>query len=302
LQHRSQAVAFALMLVAVISWGASFVWLKMALVTLPPAGLAALRFSIASVVLLLLAVLVPGSRRQLQERSLWPTLLVIGFLGTFLPNLLQNYGMLFLDAGISGVVQGLGPIYTSILAVAFLGEGFGLRKKVGAGIALCGTILLSLGLYGIGRSSLMGVVLVTFSAVAYSAYTVAMRRSLLEAVHPLALLAGTTASGTIGLSMYAVLVEPLGPILSMGIAEIKVVMTLVIFPTLLAYGCYVLALSRLEASRAAAFIFLVPVSALLLGAIYLGETLSLGQILYSGLIVGGVALAESERQKGPNLA
>ena len=302
MQRGFLAIGFALMLVAVLSWGASFVWLKMALATLPPGGLAALRFSIASLVLLVLAVAVPGSRRQLRQRSLWPTLVSIGLLGTFLPNLLQNYGMLFLGAGISGVVQGLGPIYTSILAVTFLGEGFGLRKRTGSAMAFCGTILLSLGLYGVGRSSLLGVILVTLSAVAYSAYTVAVRRSLLEAIHPLALLAGTTACGALGLLLYAVIVEPIDPILSMGISEIKIVLALVIFPTLLAYGCYVMALSRLEASRAAAFIFLVPVSALLLGGIYLGERLSLDQVLCSVLIVVGVAVAESEKQRGRNLA
>jgi drug/metabolite transporter (DMT)-like permease len=297
LKRDSEGPAYLLMLVAVVSWGASFTWLKMALETLPPVGLAAARFSISSLILLCLVLPFPSIRRQLFSRNAWTRFLVIGALGVALPNIVQNYGMLYLGAGISGVVQGAGPIYTGILAALILHEGFGVRKALGAVLAFGGTLLLSLGLNGGGGATATGVGLLTASALSYAVYTVALRMTLLEKMHPFALLAGTTIGGTLPLVALTIIVEPFQRLLSLDHSEWVLLAALVIFPTILGLGCYVGALSRMEASKAAAFIFLVPVIALLLGSVFLGESVSLAQMAFSGLVIGGVAISESERSR-----
>jgi drug/metabolite transporter (DMT)-like permease len=297
-EHFGERIGFALMIIAVSSWAASFVWLKMALRTLPPGGIAAARFLLASAILVVISLPFGRVRSQLFSRRLWPTFLLVGFLGTFLPNILQNYGLTLIGAGISGVIQGTGPVYTALLATITLGESFGRRKAVGAIAAFGGTLLLSLGMGGGGRVSVAGIVLVALSALAYSLYTIALRKSLLEKVHPMVMLTGSMVTGTVPLLVFSFLVEPMDALLSPSVSEIKLIVALAIIPTLLAFACYVLALSRIEASKAAAFIFLVPVGTLFLGPLFLGESISPIQFGYCGLIIAGVALAESERKQG----
>jgi len=287
-----------LMIVAVILWGASFIWLKMALETIAPPTLAAVRFSLASFILLLIVLPFSGIRRQILRRGPWTEFLVIGLLGTFLPSLLQNYGMVHLKAGISGVIQGAGPIYTAILAAVILGERLGRRKISGAALAFAGTVLLSTGFGNLGQTSAYGVVLLTLSAVSYSCYTVAVRRSLIGRMHPMALLTGATICGSVPLLIVTVLLEPAQSLVDFDISEGTLILLLVVLSTVVAYACYVSALNRLEASRAAAFLFLIPVSALSLGAFYLGETISIMEGLASGLILLGVIVTESERSRG----
>lgn len=294
-----ERVGYILMLIAVTSWAASFIWLKMALETLPPAGVAATRFLLASLILVSLTLPFSNLRRQLLSRELWPTLVMIGILGTFLPNILQNYGLTYLDAGISGVIQGTGPIYTAILAMLVLEEGFGRRKAAGAAAAFLGTLLLSLGLGGVEKVSAVGVVLVTSSALAYSLYTVALRRSLLNKISPVVVLTGSMVAGTVPLLLFSYTVESFEAFISPSGSEIGLIVLLAIIPTLIAFACYTLALTRIEASKAGAFIFLVPVGTLLLGSLVLGESVSGAQMGACALIITGVLLAESESSGYP---
>ena len=293
-----------LMTVAAACWGASFVWIKTGLRTISPVTLAALRYSLATAVLL--AVVLPKRRTREQAFSpvLWKTFLLIGFVGTFLPNLLQNYGMVYLNAGISSVIQGAGPVYTSLLAAAALSERFGLRKAVGAVLAISGTGLLSLGSGANGAhvGSVIGVVLVTLSALSYSVYTVMMRRSLLNLVNPVSLLAGTFSAGTIQLLAVALILDHSLGLPNMGVPEAKLVLALSLISTLVAYLCYVAALGRMEASKVSYFIFLVPVFGLVFSWLFLNEALNLFQGIVSILILGGVLLAQTEGSSSQSLA
>jgi len=290
-----EVLAYSLMLIAVGCWASSFIWIKIALRSIPPIGLAAVRFSLASIVLSIVIIPFARIRGESFSRKLLGRFLIIGLLGTFLPSVLQNYGMQYLSAGISGVLQGMGPIYTSILAALALNEHLGSKRILGALIAFGGTFLLSMGLADMGGASILGVALITLSALCYSAYTVVVRKSLLDRIHPLALLTGSTLLGALLLIPTALVVEPTHSLLHLDPSEMGVVLSLVFISTVLGYACYYGALKLIEASRAAGFIFLVPVGALILGRVFLGETLSGPQILFSAIIIAGVAIAETER-------
>ena len=135
----------------------------------------------------------------------------------------------------------------------------------------------------------------TSSALAYSLYTVALRRSLLGSTSPVVILTGSMVAGTVPLLLFSYTVESFEAFLSPSGSEIGLIVLLAIVPTLIAFACYTLALARIEASKAGAFIFLVPVGTLLLGPLVLGESISGGQIGACALIITGVLLAESER-------
>ena len=69
------------------------------------------------------------------------------------------------------------------------------------------------------------------------------------------------------------------------------------FVTLGAFGLYNWGMSRIPASRAATFINLVPVTAVVLGWVMLNETLTLYQIMASAVVVGGVYLSQKAQSR-----
>ncbi len=144
---------------------------------------------------------------------------------------------------------------------------------------------------------MLGVALITLSSISYAFYTVSLRQLMLRGIHPMAVFSGVTLAGTVPILIFAVLLEDVTPLSALTAPEIGIVLALSLVPTLLAYGCYVVALGRMEASRAGAFIFLVPVFSLLLGVLCLGDELAWAQLASSGLIVVGVAVAESDRSR-----
>lgn len=267
----------------------------MGLRSISPPVLASVRFTLASV--LLLGIVLPFKRIRGQILTLgpWRIFILIGFLGTTLPSLFQNYGMVHLTAGISGVIQGAGPIYTALFAAYLLGEALGVRKIVGAAMAFSGTVLLSIVFKGGGTGSVLGITLLTLSAVTYSLYTVFVRKALLDRMNPMALLTGATLCGSLPLLFFTAIVEPVEQMISFNPSEMALISVLAVFSTVIAYACYVGALQRLEASKAAAFLFLIPVCALFFGFVFLGESISQLESIFSALIIIGVVVAESGR-------
>jgi drug/metabolite transporter (DMT)-like permease len=71
------------------------------------------------------------------------------------------------------------------------------------------------------------------------------------------------------------------------------------FVTLAAFGCYNWGLSRLPAARASLFLNLIPVIAVLLGWVLLGESLSVGQCLSAAAVIGGVLLGQGLGRRRP---
>jgi drug/metabolite transporter (DMT)-like permease len=178
-------------LAAVGIWSGWIVVARLGLRTsLTPWDIAALRFSVAGLLLLPYVL----SKGLALERLGWIGLVAI-VLGGGAPVLLANAGLLFAPAAHAGALfPGVMPLAVAILAAAILHEPFTDAKKIGFVLILLGVFCVASGAGGaIGSAQTLGHALFLGSGLAWACYTVAMRRARLDGLHA----AGIAAVGAL---------------------------------------------------------------------------------------------------------
>jgi drug/metabolite transporter (DMT)-like permease len=286
---------------AVIAWGASFVAARFLLspettdqAVLSPTVLAALRFSIASlffVVSLVRAII----RRQVTGRDL----LLMGLLGQITFSLyfwLQYTGVQKTNASISSIlVVGLIPVVTAFLA-QFFGEGR--LNLVTFGALLLGflgvTIIVLQKQLSVTLESgfLFGALCLVSNAFAFAIYSNLSKRWMRN-IPPLVMTGGTMTSGAIGLLLLSLL-DPASnrwsEVARLDILQWVALLFLALVCSVMAYFAYNVALTRINASRVAVYIYFEPVVTVLLGITLLGESLNWQTIAGAALIGGSVGI------------
>ena len=243
-----------------------------------PLELGALRFAIAAVPATLFLVL---------TRPAWPTvadflrLVVGGFLFVALYTALLNMGERTVSAGAASFIINTNPIMTAGLAMLVLGERFSARAWAGTALSLVGVGLLALS-EGPGMRLDTGALLILGAALCTSVTTV-VQKPLYARHKPLTVSAWNMVLG--GLFLTPWLPQALSEFRVASASGIQAAIYLGLVPSLIAYGTWSIALSRLPASRASNFMYCVPPVATLLGFLWLGEVPTI-----LGAIGGAMAL------------
>ena len=271
--------------VAVI-WGLSFVAARVVLTTLTPVLLATLRFIIASIIFT--PVIFSESRRgktpsmeDLKEFAL------LGFLSISIYFWHQYTGIKYAGAGVSALlVVGFIPILTGFASAIVLGERLTAYKAFGTALGLLGVALIALPGLLIGEIDwlfYLGVVCLLLNGVCWATYSTLSRRLMKRLGRPAFVTSYVTVLGTAALipmsaaSNWA-LVWSLGPIQWVGVFYLAIVCSG------LGYFLWNLALSKLEAVKAAVWLYLEPVAAFV-GEIALFGTIPSPTTLAGGLII-----------------
>jgi len=158
-------VIFVLLLIAVTAvWGWTFVLVKDAISQYPTLPFLAIRFALASVVMLLIVRRIP-SRRTMTRGAVIGAVLAAGYL-------FQTVGLQFTSPGNAGLITGLFVVFTPLIE-RITGRPVAMRTYVAVLAALAGTVLLAGGgATGIG----LGDVLVLGCAVAFAVHIVLLSR------------------------------------------------------------------------------------------------------------------------------
>ncbi len=285
------------LLFAVFCWGLSFPLLKAALGEVEPITLAAIRYSIAVIPLLLFMLASSGTRgfiRPLKEDFLF--FLCLGMVGITLPNIFQNYGMTMTQSHLSAIIQASGPIFTIILAVLILKEPLGRNKVAGTIIALSGTLLLVTGseldLFG---TTSFGNFLVLLSAISYAISSI-MSKKILHKYDPLSAATMSMFLGTIILIGLTILESPTQRIPQITAEGWVIILILAILPGALALLVWYMILRTTEISRIILFIYLIPIFAAVISYIWLREEILPSTVIFGALIICGVVIAQYQRK------
>jgi drug/metabolite transporter (DMT)-like permease len=273
-------------------YATSYVATRLVLDEVPPALLALIRLVVGA------AVLVPAAR--LLERPAAPPrrgdawrivwMGVFGFAAAFA---LGNWGIARSTATNASLLIIVEPLSIMLLGPAVLGERLSRREKVGAGLALLGSILVVVnGIPGVTQALVphwRGDVLLVLSGVAYGSYSLIGRDVLLRRA-PLDVTARSIVWGAAAMAPLA-LAEWLGgarPVVTAGAAVGALYLGIVI--TAFGYLAWNWALARAAASRAAAFITVQPIAGALLGVLFLHESLTAFTLGGGALVVAGLWL------------
>jgi len=252
------------LVVTTILWASAFVGIRAGLEAYEPGQVALFRFLIASAVLAGYAVL---TRMRLPERRDLPAVFLAGLLAFAVYHVALNYGEVTVSAGSASILIATAPVFTALLAVVFLGERLRTLGWVGMGVSFLGSVLISLG-EGEGLSLNARAALILLAALSTSLYFI-LQKPYLEKYGALAFTTYAIWAGTLLTLVY--LPGLLSQAQTASLSTTLAIVYLGVFPTAIAYVTYAYAFSRMAASRAASFLYVIPVMAYLMAWLWLGE-------------------------------
>jgi len=278
---------YSVMLAAVaLLWGASFLFIKVAVRELEPATLILGRLGLAT---LTLAVIVPslvgGGRaalRHIRANVAWLT--VVALVNVALPFWLLSFGETRIDSGLASILQAAVPIFNAVVAFAFFREVrvTGLRL-LGVAIGFVGVALL-VGAQPEGK--VIGALAVVGMALCYAVGQLLAGRHLGGVPSPVVALATTGIAAIVALPAGIVQAPHEAP----SWKTIGSVIALAVPLTAIAFLLFYAIIAGAGAAYAALVTYLVPPIALAYGAIFLDERFGAAALGGLALILSGVVL------------
>ncbi len=270
-------------------WGGSFFFVGIAVRELPPLTIVTLRVGIAALVLL--AVVRAAGLAMPTGRTVWAAFLGMGILNNVVPFCLIVWGQGHIASSLASVLNATTPLFTVVVA-HFLTDDEKLTpgRAAGAAIGFVGAVLM-LGpeaLGGIG-TGLLAQLACLAAALSYAFAGVWGRRFRRLGVAPLPTAAGQVVASTLLLSPIALVVEQPWTLAAPGATTWAAIVGLAVLSTAAGYVLYFRLLASAGATNLLLVTFLIPVSAILLGAGILGDTLAARHLIGMALIGAGLA-------------
>ena len=278
---------WALLIALSVLWGGTFFFAEVALAEVRPLTLVFARVGLAAGALWL-AVWASGQRMP-RSMALWGAFLVMGALNNLIPFSLIFWGQTRITGGLAAILNATTPLFTVVLA-HFLtrDERMTLNRLAGVLLGIAGVIVMigpallrELGLQLLAQIAVLG------AALSYALAGIFGR--LFHKTPPLVSAAGQVTATTV-LMLPAVLWLGGGwnmPLL--GLWTWAAIIGLALFSTALAYLIYFRLLASAGATNLLLVTFLIPVSAIVLGASLLGERLEPQE--FGGMTLIGLGLA-----------
>jgi drug/metabolite transporter (DMT)-like permease len=281
-----------LLFALVAMWGSAFMFTGIAVRGFSPTALVTIRLGIAAVLLTGLG-LVRGQRFPWTGRF-WLFSLAISLAGNCVPFWLISFGQQRIDSGLAGILMGIMPLTTMVLAHFFVpGERLNRIKAVGFVVGFVGLVTLVgpealLELRGQG-TELLYQLAVLGGAICYAINTIVARHR--PPADPLIAAAGVMLAGS-------AIMLPIGgapAITQLAVAApmpLAAMLALSIVATAIATVVFLKLVATAGPSFTSFINYLIPVWALLMGVLFLDEQPAPSSILALVLILGGIALSE----------
>lgn len=275
------------LLILAALWGASFMFMRIAVPEFGAVVLIELRVLIAGLVLLPFWWLKESPKSKSDVLEKWPHLLAIGALNSAIPFVLFAYSMLYITGGMAATLNGTAPIWGAVVAWLWLKQRLSLSAVLGLVIGLSGVIVLvsdDLSLSFDGKT--LGIIA---SASAPIMYGIAANYTTqkLAGLSPLSIATFTMFTSAIILLPFALYLAPdLMPSLKAWCS----VFALAVLCTSFAYVLFFNLLAQVGTTKAITVTFLIPVFGALWGALFIDEQLTLTMISGMGIILIGTAL------------
>ncbi|HEY5112945.1 MAG TPA: GNAT family N-acetyltransferase [Coriobacteriia bacterium] len=292
---RTDIRAIAAAIATLVVWSSAFSGVS--IVVGPGGGYGAgetalLRFLVASATMGIVAVF---TKMRLPKRADLPRIALAAVFGITLYHLGFTFGETRVSAGAAGLIIATGPIWTALLAVAFLAERFNRWGWAGVGLAFCGAAAIAFGEGGGIRFEPMAL-LVILASISTAIYFVLGKKPL-RTYSPLEF-----TSYVIWIGVLPMLVFLPGLVQQLPVAppsSTAIIVFLGMFPGALAYFLWSYALARMPASTTASFLYAQPVLVMFVAWVWQHAVPGPVTLVGGALALAGVVLVQTKgRPKG----
>ncbi|MCY0147900.1 DMT family transporter [Hoeflea sp. G2-23] len=285
--HRSMnAQVWGLLVLLGIIWGGSFFFGRIAVQFIPPMTLVLARVGLAAIALHIVFGWLPGFYASMASR--WRELLLLGLLNNAIPFTLIFAGQIEVGAGLASIFNATTPLWTVMIAqLLTIDEKITPAKLVGCALGLAGMVLLiGPDALGLGDSPLWAKLAIIGAAISYGFAATYSKR--FKGLSPRIIATGQLTASSLIMLPLALVVDQPWTLPMPPLDVIAAVLALALVSTAFAYILFFRILSAAGATSTSLVTLLVPPAAILLGIVFLGESLSLTETLGLGLIALGL--------------
>jgi drug/metabolite transporter (DMT)-like permease len=265
-------------------WGASFLFIRVAVPALGPFVLMELRVGLAALALTLYAAMLA---RTPELRTRWKQFLTIGAVNAAIPFSLIAIAEINLTASLAAILNSTTALFAPLVAAAWIGESLATRQIVGLVSGIVGVaVLVGWDPIPLNAAVLLSVMAMLVASLSYALGGVYAKRTF-AGVPSMTLAIGQQAAAAALLLPLAIATLP-GEVPSRVAA--LCVLGLALLCTAAAYLVYFYLIGYVGPTKTLTVTFLIPVFGLLFGVMLLGEPVGTGTLTGLGVILASVAL------------
>lgn len=286
--HRGSMTARSWVFLVLLSvvWGASFFFGRIAVAEIPPMTLVLFRVAIAAVALHVYLAARNISFRPALERAL--PFAILAILNNIIPFSLIFLGQTELGAGLAAILNATTPFWTIMVANALTDdERVSWNKLVGIFAGIIGTaVMIGPGIFANLGGPVWAKLAIIGATISYAFAVIYAKR--FKDIDPTVTATGQLTASSIIMVPLALIIDGYTNMFAASTPVWMAVLALAIISTALAYILYFTLISEAGATNASLVTLIVPVSAILLGAVFLAEKLELYEV--AGMILIGIGL------------
>lgn len=285
------------LLTVYLLWGSTYLGIKYSIATIPPFLMGALRFLVAGGVLYAIAVRRGDTVGDRPRAAQWRATLLMG--AALLVG--GNGGVIlaeqYIPTGVTALLVATSPLWMALLDRVIFGRRLPPLVIVGLVIGFSGVAFL-IGAPGPGRLRLVGALLAIAAPICWATGSVFTRHVRLPA-RPLVAASMEMLWAGIFFAVASIASGELGRLHPQNISATSLValLYLITFGSLIGFSAYVWLLRAAPLSLVSTYAYVNPVVAVVLGAIFIGEGLTLRTVIAGGIILSAVALIVVARNR-----
>jgi drug/metabolite transporter (DMT)-like permease len=282
---RPQDLARLVALAAV--WGASYLFMRHAVQELGPVRLIELRVAIGGI---LLSLFLAFSRGSIDWRRHWKDFLFVGAIGIAFPFVLIAGALTSIDASTAAILNALSPLFTALIAAAWIRDPLTMPKLAGIALCLVGTmVLVGWTPTPMTHAQLLGAAMSVGATALYGLSNVYTKVRLKNA-SAMGTSVGTLLMAATALAPIALVVPAPRAFADVSSSVWIATGCLAFFSTAIAFIWYYHLIADVGPVKSITVTLLVPVFGMVWGILLLGEPVTPGRIAGCAIILAGCSL------------
>ena len=268
-------------------WGASYLFMRYAVPQLGPVRMIELRLVMGG---LILAAFLVAARGSLDWRRHWKDFLFVGAIGLALPFVLIAQALTSIDASTAAILNALSPLFTALVAAAWIREPLTPTKMAGIALCLAGTMVL-VGWTPTPMTS-QQLLAASMSVAATALYGISnvYTKVRLKGASAMGTSVGTLLVAAAVLAPVALAVPAPRPMAEVTAIAWAATLGLAIFSTAIAFIWYYRLIADVGPVKSITVTLLVPIFGMFWGVLFLGEPLTAGRVAGCAIVLAGCSL------------